>query len=104
VLQHRGALDVDELVVAPGVAVDFQVCAFGNPLGVLDSLLRVPVVDSAVRIDELGLFRIGDMLADQVVAQAREHYRRAGITLAASATAQLVIKSVGVIAAGAHDA
>ncbi len=92
VRQHDLALVLDELVVAEGIPVDLQVGALGDALRVPHGRVCSGVADAAVRIHiprRLGVRGVG---GDQLVLQADEEHRAAGVTLPAGPSPQLVVE------------
>src|SRR5207342_3681324 len=88
-LEHQAPLVLDELAVAPGVAVDLQVGAFGHPLRVIDRPVRPGVGDAAVGGDAAGRVGARRVVLDQLVFHAGEEDRATGVALAAGPPAQL---------------
>ena len=105
-LDDDRALLGDQLVVTPGVGVHVEQLALGDALGVIEQPGRLVADDAAVLVglgrQLVALLRL-QVRDDDVVLPAGEEHRRAGVALAASAAAQLVVQPLGVVAAGADD-
>src|SRR5690606_30110678 len=101
--QQLAALQADQLVVAPGVAVQFEGDAFGDALGVPHDPVRALVGDEPVLVGGGLRLLVGRVAGDEIVLEAGEEHRGAGVALAAGAAAELVVEAAAVVAAGPDD-
>ena len=102
VFENHVTLDVDELVVTPGVAVHLQELPLGDPLCVVDHVEPALVGDLPfVRGPVTGGLRC--VVDEQVVVHAHEEEGITGITLPTGPAAQLPVQATARVAAEAQD-
>jgi hypothetical protein len=99
-------LPVQYVVVLEEVLADVKVVALHRGLGALDGLAHQAVFDGEIFSDlfhELGQHLFATKSTHQVVFQRKVEARRARLTLAAGASAKLVVDAPGLVALGAQD-
>ena len=103
----RLALLVDDVVVLDDALADVEVVALDAGLRVLDRLGDHARLDGHVALEAHALHEGRDPVAREAlqerVLEREEEARRAGVALAAGATAQLVVDAACVVALGADD-
>ncbi len=101
-LQHQVALPLQQPGVAPGVAVDLHVGALGDPLGVADDVPGPLVAHDAVVVGPRDRL-VGGVVGDQVVFEADQEHRAAGVALAPGAAPELVVQAAARVPARPDD-
>src|SRR5690606_15653061 len=83
--------------------VQFEGDAFGDALGVPHDPVRALVGDEPVLVGGGLRLLVGRVAGDEIVLEAGEEHRGAGVALAAGAAAELVVEAAAVVAAGPDD-